>query len=176
MFRNAIGRKCPGHLARKVILHHDNARPHSARATQDRIQELQWELLEHPPYSPDLASSDFHLFGPLKDHLVGKCFADDEVTEKTVKRLLCCVFRRTGKAMGRVYQCWWRIFREINVFPRFEYHMFYVLYLFVTYLLTLHRMNRPMYKTLHNTQAYFQLPFVFFFVFIKKANECGAHD
>jgi hypothetical protein len=39
--------------------------------------------------------------------------------------------------MGQVYQCWWRICREINVFSRFEYHMFYVVYPFVTYLLTL---------------------------------------
>jgi hypothetical protein len=34
----------------------------------------------------------------------------------SVKRLLCCGFRRTDKAMGQVYQCWWRICREINVF------------------------------------------------------------
>jgi hypothetical protein len=61
---------------------------------------------------------------------------DAEVAETTVKRLLCCGFRRTGKAMGQVYQCWWRICREINVFFRFEYPMFYVLYTFVTYLLT----------------------------------------
>jgi hypothetical protein len=32
------------------------------------------------------------------------------------KRLVCYGFRRTGKAMGQVYQCWWRICREINVF------------------------------------------------------------
>jgi hypothetical protein len=38
------------------------------------------------------------------------------VAEKRVKRLLLCGFRRTGKAMGQVYQCWWRICREINVF------------------------------------------------------------
>jgi hypothetical protein len=37
-----------------------------------------------------------------------------------------------------VYQRWWRICREINVlFCRFENHVFYVLYPFVTYLLTL---------------------------------------
>jgi hypothetical protein len=48
----------------------------------------------------------------------------------------CCGFPRTGKAMGQVYQCYWRIYREINVFPRFECHMFYALYPFVTYLLT----------------------------------------
>jgi hypothetical protein len=61
-------------------------------------------------------------FGPLKHHLGGKCFADDEEVEtkvwkllRQVKRLLCCGFRRTGNAMGQVYQCWWRICREINV-------------------------------------------------------------
>jgi hypothetical protein len=61
------------------------------------------------------------------------------VTETTVKKLLCCGFRRTDKAMGQVYRCWWRICREINVFSRFESHMFYVLYPFVTYLLTFPR-------------------------------------
>jgi hypothetical protein len=38
--------------------------------------------------------------------------------------------------MGQVYQCWWRICREIHDLSRFEYHMFYVLYQNVTYLLT----------------------------------------
>ncbi|GBL66719.1 hypothetical protein AVEN_138150-1 [Araneus ventricosus] len=37
-----------------------------------------WSLIQHPPYSPDLAPSDFHLFGPLKRHIGGKHFADDE--------------------------------------------------------------------------------------------------
>jgi hypothetical protein len=71
----------------------------------------------------------------------GKHFADDEEAEtevlKWLRKLLCCGFRRTGKAMGQVYQCSWRICREISVFFfSFEYHMFYVLYPFVTYLLT----------------------------------------
>jgi hypothetical protein len=43
--------------------------------------------------------------------------------------------------MGQVYQFSWRIFREINIFSRFEYHTFYVLYPFVTYLLTLPRIH-----------------------------------
>jgi hypothetical protein len=60
-----------------------------------------------------------------------------EVAETTVKRLLCCGFRRTGKATEQVNQCWRRTRREMNVFARFEYHTFYVLYPFVTYLLTL---------------------------------------
>jgi transposase len=37
-----------------------------------------------------------------------------EVAETKVKRLLRCGFRRTGKAMGQVYLCWWRVCREVN--------------------------------------------------------------
>jgi hypothetical protein len=39
-----------------------------------------------------------------------------EVAETTVERLLHCGDRRTGKAIGQVYQCWWRICREITCF------------------------------------------------------------
>jgi histone-lysine N-methyltransferase SETMAR len=79
--RNAIHRKHPGQL-----LHHENARHHTAQATQKGIQELQWELLEHLPHSPDLATSDFHLFGPLKNHVSGKRFADDKEVETEVQK------------------------------------------------------------------------------------------
>jgi histone-lysine N-methyltransferase SETMAR len=65
------------------VLHHDNA-----QATQERIRELQWKLLQHPPYSPDLVPSGFHLFGPLKNHLGGKRFADDEEVEIVVRKWL----------------------------------------------------------------------------------------
>jgi histone-lysine N-methyltransferase SETMAR len=68
--QDAIHRKRPSQLARGVLSHHDNARPHTAQATQERLQELQWELLKHPPYSPDLATNDFQLFGLLKNNLV----------------------------------------------------------------------------------------------------------
>jgi hypothetical protein len=57
-----------------------------------------------------------------------------------------CGCRRTSEAMGQVYQCGWRICREINVFPRFGCHMFYVLYQFMTYLLTL---SRIMFLVIH---------------------------
>jgi hypothetical protein len=63
---DAIHRKLPGQLTRGVLLHHDNTASRTGRPTQERIQELQWELLQHPPNSPDLALSNFHLFGPLK--------------------------------------------------------------------------------------------------------------
>jgi hypothetical protein len=48
------------------------------------MQEQQFEVLEHPPYSPDLAPSDFHLFGPHKHHLSAEHFPDDEAVEREV--------------------------------------------------------------------------------------------
>jgi hypothetical protein len=81
---DTIRRKRPSQLARGVLLHHDNVRPHTARATEERFQELQWELLEHSPYRPDLAPSDIHMFGLLKNHHSGKGLADDEEVEAKV--------------------------------------------------------------------------------------------
>jgi hypothetical protein len=90
-------------------------------------------------------------------HLTDKRFADDEEVETEVKRLLCCRFQCTGKAIEQVYQCWWRICREINVLSSFEYHIFYVLYPFVTYLWTLPGICTKLsckfeYKTLQETK------------------------
>ena len=52
--------KRPQHQERhdKVILQHDNARPHVARPVKTYLEMLKWEVLPHPPYSPDAAPSD----------------------------------------------------------------------------------------------------------------------
>ncbi|UYV67968.1 hypothetical protein LAZ67_5002657 [Cordylochernes scorpioides] len=47
------------------------------------MENFKWEIFTHPPYSPELAPSDFHLYPALKWHLGGKHFAnDDEVQAK----------------------------------------------------------------------------------------------
>ncbi|GFN75349.1 histone-lysine N-methyltransferase SETMAR [Plakobranchus ocellatus] len=72
----------PGLLRRGVVLQHDNATPHSANLTQQWLQRYGWEILPHPAHSPDLAPSDFHLFGPLKRHLGGMAFeTEDDISE-----------------------------------------------------------------------------------------------
>jgi hypothetical protein len=55
-----------------------------------------------------------------------------ELAETTDKRLLCCGFRRTGKAMGQMYQCWWRLCQGSNI----TCCMFYI-HLWTTYWLFL---------------------------------------
>jgi histone-lysine N-methyltransferase SETMAR len=67
------------------------------------------ELLSHPPYSPDLASSDYHLFGPLKDHLRGHHDETDEAVQEAVQSW----FRVSGtefygRGIFKILQRWQR--------------------------------------------------------------------
>ncbi|GBM09283.1 hypothetical protein AVEN_129823-1, partial [Araneus ventricosus] len=71
-------------LSGGIVLLHDNARPHTAAATQELLDQFGWEIFGHPPYSPDLAPSDFHLFLKLKEFLGGKRFGSDEELENAV--------------------------------------------------------------------------------------------
>lgn len=74
----AIKRKRPGMAKKKVLFHMDNAPAHSSATVQQKLTELKFEIVPHPPYSPDLAPSDFHLFLKLKTFLAGKRFWSNE--------------------------------------------------------------------------------------------------
>lgn len=62
----------------------DNAPVHKSAQTMQQILECGLQLLDHPPYSPDLAPSDFYLFKHLKKHLRGKSFKDKESLRSSV--------------------------------------------------------------------------------------------
>jgi histone-lysine N-methyltransferase SETMAR len=68
-----------------VILQHDKMGAYTACLTLKTIQKNSWELLSHPPYSPDLAPSDYYLFGPLKEHLRGCHYENDEAVQKALR-------------------------------------------------------------------------------------------
>ena len=63
------------------VFHHDDARPHISLVTSQKLRELGWEVLMHPPYSPNLAPSDYHLFRSLKNSLNGVKLASKEAGE-----------------------------------------------------------------------------------------------
>ena len=56
---------------------HDTAPAHRALETQKKLAYLGFQCLDHPPYSPDLAPSDYHLFPGLKKQLKGRHFSSN---------------------------------------------------------------------------------------------------
>ena len=84
----AIKSERRGRLNTGVLLQHENARPHTARSTVSTIQDLSFECLPHPPYSPDLATSDFHVSEPLKKAIGSKSFRSDEEVQQAVHEWL----------------------------------------------------------------------------------------
>ena len=70
------------------LLHHDNARPHYGAQTQDAMACLKFTVVPHPPYSPDLAPSDFWLFPEFKETLKCQHFSSDAEVEAAVRKWL----------------------------------------------------------------------------------------
>ena len=69
----------------QVHLLHDNTRPHVASATRQQLEELGWITVPHPPYSLDLAPSDYHLFRALKNFLRDQSFADFDSLKRALE-------------------------------------------------------------------------------------------
>jgi histone-lysine N-methyltransferase SETMAR len=84
-----------------LIVHADNAKPHTAKSTIEYLQANAMKKAPHPPYSPDLAPSDFYLFGYVKGQLNGCSFTSgDELLsaiesffDQIEKSILIAVFR-----------------------------------------------------------------------------------
>lgn len=82
--REVIKRERRRKMTHGILLQHDNARPHVSDKTNDAIRRLGFECLSHPPYSPDLAWSDYWLFEEMKRPLRGKRFSEFKDLEQTV--------------------------------------------------------------------------------------------
>jgi histone-lysine N-methyltransferase SETMAR len=63
---------------KKLIFHQDNAPVHKIVFAMGKLRDLHYELLEHPPYFPDLAPSDFYVFSKLKLFLAGRHFSSNQ--------------------------------------------------------------------------------------------------
>ena len=59
---------------RDIKLLHENAPAHKSATVQEYLIESWLDVLDHPPYSPDLSPCDFRLFQRLKEMLAGHCF------------------------------------------------------------------------------------------------------
>lgn len=78
---------------REIILLHENAHSYTIKLISEKLEQMYWTILEHPPYSPDLSSSDYHMFKPLKEDLGGEIFGDDTTIETFMRS---CIETRTS--------------------------------------------------------------------------------
>ena len=76
--RTAVREKCRGKLSKGVLLQQKNARVHTCKVVMDAVERNGYELIPHPAYSPDLATSDFFLFPDLKKNIRGCHLRSDE--------------------------------------------------------------------------------------------------
>jgi hypothetical protein len=78
-----------GMLTSGVVLLHDSERPHTAAHSRAVLEHFNWKF-DHPPYSPDLAPSDYHLFTRtyMKNWLRSQRFNNNEVLMEGVKTWL----------------------------------------------------------------------------------------
>lgn len=72
-----------------IKLHHGNAKPHQAKHIKEFLQQQGVIIMPHPPYSPDLAPSDFWLFGYLKRQL--DSYSDSKSLQRAVTKALLSI-------------------------------------------------------------------------------------
>jgi len=75
--KDILKEKRLGKVTNGVLFLHDNAPAYQALATQKKLAYLDFHCFDHPPYSLDLAPSDYHLFPGQKKQLKGRHFSSD---------------------------------------------------------------------------------------------------
>ena len=81
-------RRLSGNGFHSIHFLQDNARSHVARISLQKIREIGFTIIDHPPYSPDIAPSDFYLFAPMKSCINGKNYDNVEDINKDLLQWL----------------------------------------------------------------------------------------
>ena len=104
-----------------VILHQVDARPHTAKVTQNKIRGFLWDLLPITPYTTDITLSEYYLFLFLLHFLPEK----DLVTWIPPKALFPYTLSQRGILWevlknwckyGLMSSTWWQIYWWLNAF------------------------------------------------------------
>ena len=79
----------PASVSRKgPILPHDNARLHIVQPTLQKLNELGYQVLPHPAYSPDLLPTQYCFFKQLDNFLQGRCFHSQQDAENAFQEFV----------------------------------------------------------------------------------------
>jgi hypothetical protein len=97
---------------RSLNLHHDNAPANSSLQILQFLAGKGISVMDHPLYSPGLASADFSLLPELKSVLKGKRFLGIEDIKSSVKKIEGLLFRvsktvlNNGRSAGNIVKNW----------------------------------------------------------------------
>ena len=111
----ALREKRPHYRKRhdKLIFLHDNAPSHTSTMVQNYLETLNWEVLPHPAYSPNLAPSNYHLFSTM-GHTLRAALSGTSILTKTSENAwwVVCLERweiflawytQIARKMGKMY-------------------------------------------------------------------------
>ena len=79
---------CNQHWSRKGPIVHNNAWLHVAQPVLQKLNGLGYEVLPHPPYSPDLVPTNYHFFKHPDNLLQGKCFRNQQEAENAFQEFI----------------------------------------------------------------------------------------
>ncbi len=102
-FLKHLAKKRPEKVVNSWLLHQDNVRPHVSAVTMDFMAKKGIEVLEHAPYSPDLAPCYFFFFPALKSDLAGRSFADEKELKIAVEG---CSRQLAREGFWHVFERW----------------------------------------------------------------------
>jgi histone-lysine N-methyltransferase SETMAR len=97
------GKTRVGGSDRKLIVHADNTRAHTARVTLEFLKHNGMKRAPHLPYSPDLAPSDSYLFGYIKHLLAEYKFPDRKALLEAARHILEGIEK---VSLDRVFPAW----------------------------------------------------------------------
>jgi hypothetical protein len=88
---------------KKLVVHVDNCSIHRSAMTESFMESHDMISMPHPPYSPDLAPSDFYLFGTVKQELENLSLTDDEQFFEALDTILLSI---SPDQLKRAFEAW----------------------------------------------------------------------
>ena len=84
--RRVIQNECRGEI---LLYTHDNAKSWTVKITKAFLEDFKWDLVPHPPHSPELSLSNYHLLKCLHDAFAGREFEN----KGDIKTAVCKYFK-----------------------------------------------------------------------------------
>jgi hypothetical protein len=96
---------------KRFVVDLDNCSVHTSRVSKDWLEEHNILCIAHPPYSSDLALSDFYMFPTVKEKLERIQLADEDQFFECLQEVLRGI---DLEELNTVFQAWVRRVQEVS--------------------------------------------------------------